>query len=573
VRVISPDWIETILEYATLPGVGAVSPKLIYENGKIQYAGMVTGVRRLIGTAFHSYPSQTTAYVNMAQSVREVSILSGACLAISMRLFNEIGGWDINNVPREHSDVDFSFRIRERGYSCVYTPHAQLTHIGHVAMGADEVEAKKQLKAFQKNKADIFILKRWGSYIERDPYFPPKMRDLVYIDSQEEFIFEKSRTKIPLRTGLDFILFSHDLSASGAPRCLYEVARVLIETGHYVLVVSPEDGKMRKRFIEMGADVIVDPLALTGHDSIIDLAKNFDVAICNTILCWQVPKQLVSYLPVYLYSMETELIRHFRDNVAGFCEGLAWATAIWAPGPYCAEKIKEYCGLPALCIESCVEELPNLPDDGGDDDYPDEVVIAHVGSYEPRKGQDISVDGFMMLPSELQLKCRLVLAGRTLDATFRADIEKKANGNSRIIFRDELDYSEVVRLLRRADIVMVPSRDDGGPTTAIDALGGGKILVISGTAGVSRYVTDSVSGFIVCDNSPKEMCGTLVRAFDLKPRWPEIGAIARELYEANFTREQFKQRVLRALDLEDRSCKVAAQSEVSTSCQLRSMDS
>ena len=81
-RVISPDWIDVILEYASLPGVGIVGPELIYENGTIQHAGMVTGVRRLLGTAFHTYPAQTSAYVNMAQSVREVILICGACLAL-----------------------------------------------------------------------------------------------------------------------------------------------------------------------------------------------------------------------------------------------------------------------------------------------------------------------------------------------------------------------------------------------------------------------------------------------------------------------------------------------------------
>jgi O-antigen biosynthesis protein len=546
VIVNSPDWIESILECLTLPGVGAVGPKLIYENGTIQHAGMITGVRRLVGTAFHTFPSQTTTYRNLAQSVREVSLICGACIAISARVFSEIHGWDACNAPRAHSDVDLCFRIRERGYSCVYTPHAELTHIGHVEIGADEAAAKNA-KLFTKDKGEISVIKQWGQYLERDPYFPPKMRDLIYIDSQEDFIFQTSGTKALSSTGKDFILFSHDLSASGAPRGLYEVAKVLIDEGHYVLVISPEDGRFRQRFIDLGADVIVDPLALSGHDAIIDLAKNFDVAICNTIVCWQVPKQLISYLPVYLYVMETELIRHFRDSIPGFCEGLASATAIWALGPYSAEKIREYCGLAPLSIESGVEELPASH---GDEDYPGEVVVALVGTYEPRKGQDLAVLGFKRLPLALQAMSRLVIAGRTNDHHFRSRIEQLAEDNPHIVFCNELDYLQVTKLLRRADIVLVPSRDDAGPTTAIDVLGAGRVLVISATSGVARYVVDGESGFILHDNDPEDVCATLCRVFEEKARWPEIATKARRVFESNFTRQQFKERLLRALDQE-----------------------
>jgi glycosyltransferase involved in cell wall biosynthesis len=320
---------------------------------------------------------------------------------------------------------------------------------------------------------------------------------------------------------------------------------VLLEEGHYVLVISPEDGPFRKRFVAIGADVIVDPLALSGHESVVDLAKNFDVAICNTIICWPVPKYLAPYLPVYLHSHETDLVRHLRDTLPGFCDGLAAATAIWAEGPLSASMIREYCCLEALSIEPCVEEMPDLPIDN--DDYPGEIVVALIGTYEPRKGQDIAVDGFKKLPPKLQKASRLVMAGRTNDVKFRAGVEERANGNPRIVFCDELGYTEVVKVLRRANIVLVPSRDDAGPTTAIDALGAGKVLIASATSGVSRYLVDGESGFILRDNSPENICLTLCRAFEQRQRWPEIGARAREIFEAHFTRQRFKEQLLSAL--------------------------
>ena len=167
VFVISRDWVQAILECLTLPGVGAVAPKLLYLDNGIQHAGMVTGTRRLLGTAFHTYPRGTTANMNLAQSVREVSLLSGACLAMAKTVFDEVGGFDEINTPREHSDVDLCFRVRELGYSCVYTPHAELTHIGHVTMRTDESENK----IYTKGKHDIYLMKRFGSYISERSVF------------------------------------------------------------------------------------------------------------------------------------------------------------------------------------------------------------------------------------------------------------------------------------------------------------------------------------------------------------------------------------------------------------------
>ena len=72
------------------------------------------------------------------------------------------------------------------------------------------------------------------------------MRDLVYIDSQEEFLYQKGHTAdCSAPRSKDFILFSHDLSASGAPRVLHHIAKTLINEGHYVLVISAEYGPLQ----------------------------------------------------------------------------------------------------------------------------------------------------------------------------------------------------------------------------------------------------------------------------------------------------------------------------------------
>jgi len=90
VRVISEEWLDPIVNYLNFPGVGIVGPKLIYEDGLIQHAGMVTGVRRLVGTAFHCLHRDTNHHFNYAQSVREVSIICGALLAIKKTYLSKL---------------------------------------------------------------------------------------------------------------------------------------------------------------------------------------------------------------------------------------------------------------------------------------------------------------------------------------------------------------------------------------------------------------------------------------------------------------------------------------------------
>src|SRR5438067_1837947 len=213
VETAQPDSIQNLIEPLENPEVGAVSPKLLYETGKIQHAGLVMGVRGLAGTAFHQRDADSTEHFNLAQSLRDVAALSAACLAMRRNDFFRVGGFDAVNTPIAHSDVDLCFKIREAGLRCVYTPCAPLRHAGHASIA---VEEKKETKR-SRNKASIYLLKRWARYTTHDPYFPDNMRDWLYTDSPTPIRMVARDRPESVKSARDLLLVSHDLSLSGAP--------------------------------------------------------------------------------------------------------------------------------------------------------------------------------------------------------------------------------------------------------------------------------------------------------------------------------------------------------------------
>src|SRR5204863_6502033 len=154
------DWIQNLIEPLENPEIGAVAPKLLYESGKIQHAGLVMGVRGLAGTAFHQRPPDSTEHFNLAQTQRDVAALSAACLAMRRDEFFPVDGFDAVNTPIAHSDMDLCFKVREAGLRCVYTPYATLRHAGHASIGVEEVQTPTKRKP--RDKASIFLLKRWA---------------------------------------------------------------------------------------------------------------------------------------------------------------------------------------------------------------------------------------------------------------------------------------------------------------------------------------------------------------------------------------------------------------------------
>ena len=181
-------WIECLLGYFQQEDVGAVSPKLVRSDGLVQHAGLVTGVRDLVGMAFHAESGESTTYFNLLQSTRTVSALSADCLLIPKHIFNSVGGFDEVNTPTMHADVDLCFRIRERGLRLVYIPFTSLRCMEY-APGCSLsalAEVERPVRS-HPDRADVYLLKRWGGYLSYDPYYTDNMRDLLYCDSPARY--------------------------------------------------------------------------------------------------------------------------------------------------------------------------------------------------------------------------------------------------------------------------------------------------------------------------------------------------------------------------------------------------
>lgn len=127
-EVISEDWLDRLVEKSLMPGAGVVGGLLLYPDGTIQHAGVVVG---LGGWADHVYKgSKPVHYGNPFISpmvTRDVSAVTGACMAFPRSLVDEIGGFDENFIVCG-SDVEFCLRAWRHGFRCIYDPRVRLTH-------------------------------------------------------------------------------------------------------------------------------------------------------------------------------------------------------------------------------------------------------------------------------------------------------------------------------------------------------------------------------------------------------------------------------------------------------------
>ncbi|MBE5784677.1 MAG: glycosyltransferase [Clostridiales bacterium] len=126
-QVLTPDWLRAMRELLQLPGVGAVGGKLIAPNRRIISAGAAAGLCGWTGTPYQNEPDDTAeARKNLfINSVRQTTLLSGACMMIKTEVFESIHGFD-ETFREAGADADLCLRLARKGLASVYTPFAAL---------------------------------------------------------------------------------------------------------------------------------------------------------------------------------------------------------------------------------------------------------------------------------------------------------------------------------------------------------------------------------------------------------------------------------------------------------------
>lgn len=167
IEVGSVDWLGELVSIALQKGVGCVGPKLFYPGGRIQHAGIVTGIGGIAGHPYKCASNNHSGYFSNLFLHRNVSAVTGACLVVRKKVFEEIGCLDELNLTVAFNDVDLCLRAVDAGYRNVFTPFAELVHHESLTRGKENTPEK-----LQRFRSEIdYMNKRWGDRLIHDPWY------------------------------------------------------------------------------------------------------------------------------------------------------------------------------------------------------------------------------------------------------------------------------------------------------------------------------------------------------------------------------------------------------------------
>jgi GT2 family glycosyltransferase len=163
-EVLTPDWIERLAMYAQHPGIGAVGARLLWEDGRLQHAGVLFENGGLPGHIYRGFRGQFKGYSNNAYLAQNYLAVTGACMMTSAAAFDEVGGLS-TTLPINYNDMDYCLKLRTKGLRVVYDPDTVLYHFESSSRSSDVEDWEKEA-----------LLDRWLPLTAVDPSTHPYLR-------------------------------------------------------------------------------------------------------------------------------------------------------------------------------------------------------------------------------------------------------------------------------------------------------------------------------------------------------------------------------------------------------------
>ncbi|WP_042699442.1 glycosyltransferase [Azospirillum sp. B506] len=117
------------------PGIGAVGPKLLFDDDSLQHAGLYFD-RDLQGAWYnHHYFKGLPRDFAAACRPRPVPGVTGACLLTTRDVYSAAGGFCEDYIIGDFEDSDLCLRIRGQGLDIRYAPSVELYHLERRSIG------------------------------------------------------------------------------------------------------------------------------------------------------------------------------------------------------------------------------------------------------------------------------------------------------------------------------------------------------------------------------------------------------------------------------------------------------
>ncbi len=296
------------------------------------------------------------------------------------------------------------------------------------------------------------------------------------------------------------LLISHEMTYTGAPRSLLNVACLLKREGYDITVWSLQPGEFEKEFLLVGFAVSILDKDLKRLSAEL---QYYDLAILNTFFCAALVSVIQPFVRTILYIREGQNILDLARDCNLDIQDIRRAKEVVCISDYAREAV----------LNCCPNSNPSIIHNFVEDKYRGGLNLPHKhminylisGTVEWRKGHDIVLHAFLNMPKELHRITRLHIVGRKPEWS-KQFWENLIPNDERIIEYGEIcNEKKRIDLYKRMNVFVIASRDEACSLVALEGAMLGKAVIFSENTGAKYLDTNK------CRVYPTENAGALCR--------------------------------------------------------------
>ena len=330
------------------------------------------------------------------------------------------------------------------------------------------------------------------------------------------------------------LLVSHEMTYTGAPRSLLNIAKILKKSGADVDVWTLQNGNFQREFEK--EQITVSILTKIIRD---DKIRQYSLIILNTFFTAHLAERFQKITRTVLYIREAHNIPVLARDCGLNMEHIRTADEVVCISEYAEAFIRENC-MPhkLLVLHNFVKDdyngQMNLVRDG-------RIHFLLSGTYEERKGFDIAIAAFLRMPEELKKITKLHIVGQ-MPQWSRGFWERlRTIYDERIIEHGMItDEAKRLELYRQMNVFVISSRDEACSLVALEGAMLGKVLIMSENVG-AQYLDKKKKGIYPTEDVEvlcRKMCETTSRR-ELLIRGMEMRKAYRQAATAKIYKKKF----------------------------------
>lgn len=408
----------------------------------------------------------------------------------------------------------------------VYNPKKilELSFDQVILMSDYALEMKKQLLELGCDRKKIL---HYHEYIDRQ-----KAGELQMFFPVKEQKFQKKCC----------LIITTDLEYNGGSIAAYYAALALQREGYESVIAAPScDPAFMKEIHQYGITVMIYKNLSHSKQKELFWTDRFEYVIVNTLQMSCCAMEIAKNRKVVLWIHEPhphyESIAYWKDEIQ---EGIL-------------HKNLSVYGVSSVARDNFLtnfrsKQIEILPF-GIPDEYQGErqlknqnFTFAMIGAISEQKGQDIFLQAIQKMGKQ-RTQCTFLMIGKNLQDSCGQMIEEASHRYSNIQLLGEVSHKEVMRRWQEIDVLVVASREDTLSIVATEALMLGKVCIVSKAAGITKYITDYVDGFLFPSEGIDQLADKMLWCIEHEDMLLEIGRHARDLYKSNFSMEIFGEKL------------------------------